>query len=163
MYMDKTLTLPEIADLAIQYRTEGKTVVFTNGCFDILHAGHVRYLTKASELGDILVLGLNSDRSVRRIKGDRRPIIGQAHRACLLSALFCVDHVVLFDDPDPGRLIQAICPDILVKGADWSENEIVGGDFVKNRGGRVERISLEPGISTTAIIQRIGRLYYETP
>ncbi len=161
--MDKTLTLPEVAGLAEKYRAEGKTVVFTNGCFDILHAGHVRYLTKAAELGDVLVLGLNSDRSVRRIKGDRRPIIGQEHRACLLSALFCVDHVVLFDDPDPGRLIQTICPDILVKGADWSENDIVGGDFVKSGGGRVERISLEPGISTTEIIRRIGRLYYEPP
>nr|NJM03004.1 D-glycero-beta-D-manno-heptose 1-phosphate adenylyltransferase [Desulfobacula sp.] len=158
--MDKILGLEEIKARCAGYRASGKKIVFTNGCFDILHAGHVKYLTRASGFGDILILGLNSDRSVKTIKGEKRPVIGQDHRACVLSALFCVDHVVLFDEPDPRRLIEAVCPDILVKGADWGESEILGGDFVKQHGGRIERVDLEPGISTTRIIERIGELYY---
>jgi rfaE bifunctional protein nucleotidyltransferase chain/domain len=158
--MDKILGFEEIKACCKQYKTAGKIIVFTNGCFDILHAGHVKYLTRAAGFGDILVLGLNSDRSVKTIKGEKRPVIGQDHRACVLSALFCVDHVVLFDEPDPRRLIEAVCPDVLVKGADWRENEILGGDFVRQSGGRIERVDLEPGISTTRIIQRIGELYY---
>ena len=158
--MDKILGFEEIKDRCADYRASGKKVVFTNGCFDILHAGHVKYLTRAAEFGDVLVLGLNSDQSVKTIKGEKRPVIGQDHRACVISALFCVDHVVFFDEPDPRRLIEAVCPDILVKGADWGENEILGGDFVKQNGGRIERVDLEPDISTTRIIERIGELYY---
>ncbi len=156
----KIVGFDEIRGLADQYRTCHKRIVFTNGCFDILHAGHVSYLSMAAGLGDILVLGLNSDLSVKKIKGDKRPVIGETHRACVVSALESVDHVVLFDDPDPEQLIEAICPDILVKGADWAEEQIVGASFVRENGGKVERIVLEPGISTTKIIERIGRLYF---
>jgi len=158
--MDKLLTFSAIKALCKKYKAANKRIVFTNGCFDILHAGHVKYLTKAAEFGDVLILGLNSDLSVKCIKGEKRPVIGQIHQACLLSALYCVDHVVLFDEPDPRELIEAVRPDVLVKGADWQENEILGGDFVKHNGGRIERVVLEPDISTTRIIERIGELYY---
>ena len=158
--MGKIATLPEIRVLSKKYRDANKTVVFTNGCFDILHAGHVKYLNHAASLGDILVLGLNSDHSVKLIKGENRPIIGQEHRSEVVAALSSVDYVVLFDDPDPKALIEVIMPDILVKGADWPEDQIIGGDVVKKNGGRIERVDLEPGISTTTIIKRIGELYY---
>ncbi len=158
--MDKIASREEMKILSSQYRKEGKTVVFTNGCFDILHAGHVSYLAAAAGLGDVLVLGLNSDVSVKKIKGEKRPVIGQDHRARVVAALEAVTHVVLFDEPDPENLIRTVCPQILVKGADWPEDQIIGADFVKTRGGRVERVILEPDISTTTIIERIGRLYY---
>ncbi|SDU17508.1 D-glycero-beta-D-manno-heptose 1-phosphate adenylyltransferase [Desulfobacula phenolica] len=158
--MDKISTFAEIKILSRQYKNADKTIVFTNGCFDILHAGHVKYLTHAAEFGDILILGLNSDDSVKRIKGEKRPVLGQDHRSYVIASLACIDHVVLFDEPDPGKLIEAVCPDVLVKGADWSEDKIIGADFVKRNGGRVERIILEPDISTTKIIERIGTLYY---
>ena len=157
---NKIKTRKELKEILSALKKQSKKIVFTNGCFDILHAGHVKYLVKAAEFGDVLILGLNTDRSVKCIKGEKRPVIGQNHRACLLSALFCVDHVVLFDEPDPRQLIEAVCPDVLVKGADWRENEILGGDFVRQNGGRIERVDLEPGISTTRIIQRIGDFYY---
>ncbi len=160
MSQKKIADFDGIRALADQYRCDQKSIVFTNGCFDILHAGHVSYLAMAAALGEILVLGLNSDVSVKLIKGEKRPVIGQNHRATVMAALESVDHVVLFDEPDPGRLIENICPDILVKGADWPEDQIIGADFVKENGGRVERIVLEPDISTTEIIERIGRLYY---
>lgn len=158
--MGKIVRFSEIKSLVRHYRENKQTIVFTNGCFDILHAGHVTYLTRAAELGDILILGLNSDRSVRSIKGEKRPVIGQDHRSIVVSALECIDHVVVFDESDPKRLIEIICPDVLVKGADWPEDRIIGGDFVKGHGGRIERVVLEPGISTTNIIERIGELYY---
>lgn len=158
--MGKIVTFDEIKRMAGQYRAARKTIVFTNGCFDILHAGHVKYLIHAAGLGDILVLGLNSDRSVKCIKGEKRPVIGQEHRSVVMAALACIDHVVLFDEPDPGRLIEAILPDILVKGADWAEDQIIGADVVKQNGGRIERVVLEPDISTTKVIERIGELYY---
>lgn len=158
--MGKIVTFSEIKILSRQYKDAEKTIVFTNGCFDILHAGHVKYLTHAAELGDILILGLNSDDSVKRIKGENRPVVGQEHRSYVIAALACIDHVVLFDEPDPGKLIEAICPDVLVKGADWPEDQIIGADVVKQNGGRVERVTLEPDISTTKIIERIGTLYY---
>lgn len=158
--MDKLSSIGRIQAISQQYRDHKKTVVFTNGCFDIIHAGHVTYLNQAKALGDTLVLGLNSDVSVRKIKGENRPIVGQEHRVIVLSALACIDHIVLFDEPDPERLIHSVNPDILVKGADWPEDQIVGADFVKNNGGRIERIAFEQDISTTRIIERIGRLYY---
>ena len=158
--MDKIVSFSEIKSLSRQYKTAKKTIVFTNGCFDIIHAGHVKYLTLAASLGDILVLGLNSDRSVKRIKGEKRPVIGQEHRSLVVAALACIDHVVLFDEPDPKCLIEIICPDVLVKGADWTEDQIIGADFVKKNGGRIETVPLEPDISTTKIIDRIGELYY---
>jgi len=131
-----------------------KDVVFTNGCFDILHAGHLSYLEKAKAKGDVLVVGLNSDQSISRIKGPSRPIVEQEHRAALLAGLACVDYVVIFDDDTPEKLIKAIRPNILIKGADWSIEKIAGGDFVLQRGGRVETIELVPGLSTSEIIRR---------
>jgi len=158
--MDKIVDFSEIKSLSSQYKGKNKTIVFTNGCFDIIHAGHVQYLTHAASLGDILVLGLNSDSSVKQIKGEKRPVIEQEHRSAVVAALSCVDHVVLFDEPDPKNLIEKICPDVLVKGADWPEDQIIGGDFVKKNGGYIERVSFQADISTTKIIERIGELYY---
>jgi D-beta-D-heptose 7-phosphate kinase/D-beta-D-heptose 1-phosphate adenosyltransferase len=137
----------------------GRRVAFTNGCFDILHAGHVRYLSAARASADMLVVGLNSDDSVRNIKGPLRPINPEALRAEVLAGLACVDYVILFDEPDPLALIQALRPDVLVKGADWPENQIIGADFVKQQGGRVERIALVQDISTSALIQLIKERY----
>jgi D-beta-D-heptose 7-phosphate kinase/D-beta-D-heptose 1-phosphate adenosyltransferase len=136
-----------------------KKVVFTNGCFDILHAGHVRYLKKARSLGDVLVVGLNSDSSVRAIKGETRPIVPGKERAEVLAALECVDYVVLFNGPTPLKLIEALKPDVLAKGADWAAKDIVGADVVKKSGGRVARITLVKGRSTTNIIRRILELH----
>lgn len=130
-------------------------VVFTNGCFDILHPGHVDYLQRARNLGERLVVGLNSDASVRRLKGPTRPVNDEASRALVLAALACVDHVVVFEEDTPYELIRAVAPDVLVKGGDWSVDRIVGRDLVEARGGRVLSIPLLPGHSTTAIIDRI--------
>jgi D-beta-D-heptose 7-phosphate kinase/D-beta-D-heptose 1-phosphate adenosyltransferase len=136
-------------------RKAGKQIVFTNGCFDILHSGHVRYLTAAKLQGDILVVGLNSDRSVQLIKGANRPIIEQGQRAEVLAALRFVDYVTFFDESDPLRLIASLRPDILVKGADWPLEKIIGADFIRKNGGRVVRIPVVPDISTSVIIARI--------
>lgn len=133
----------------------GKKIVFTNGCFELLHTGHVRYLEAARAEGDILVVGLNSDRSVRQIKGPRRPVVPENERGEVLAALACVDFVTLFDEPDPAALIRCLMPDVLVKGADWEEDAIVGKDVVEARGGRVVRIPLTQGASTTRIIEKI--------
>jgi len=159
--LNKILSLKEAKAACARYRDEGKRIVFTNGCFDILHAGHVTYLAKARTFGDLLVLGLNSDVSVRSIKGDQRPVVNEDQRALVVSALACVDHVVLFDAPDPEMLIKAVCPHVLVKGADWPEDQVVGADFVKANQGRVERIAFEQDISTTVIIKRIGERFYD--
>ena len=153
--MGKLVTVEELKKALKPLRGDGKRIVFTNGCFDILHAGHFRYLSAARAEGDFLIIGLNSDQSVRQIKGALRPIIEEQQRAEVLAGLGCVDYVVLFDEPDPLKLICAIVPDVLVKGADWAEKDIIGGDFVKNRGGAVKRIRLLPDISTTVIIERI--------
>ncbi len=136
----------------------GKRIVFTNGCFDVLHAGHVRYLNKARTLGDILIVGLNSDASVKKIKGRGRPVLPEAERAEILSALEAVDYCVLFKEPTPEKLIRKIVPDVLVKGADWKEGEIVGAEIVKKNGGRVARVRLVKGKSTTNIIEKIKKL-----
>lgn len=141
--------------LVTRHRDAGKTIVFTNGVFDLLHPGHIRYLQKARALGDVLVVGINSDPSVRENKGGGRPITPAAERAELLAALECVDAVVAFDEPTPYALIATLQPDILVKGADWAENAVVGRDVVEARGGRVVRMELEPGHSTSALIERI--------
>ena len=159
--LSKIVTVETLVTRLDQMRISGRKVVFTNGCFDILHAGHVRYLTAAGAEGDLLVVGLNSDTSVRTIKGDKRPIVPQAQRAEVLAGLGCVDYVVLFDSPDPLALIQALEPDVLVKGADWAEETIVGSDFVKSTGGRVVRISLVPDISTSRIIKKIQKLEHQ--
>jgi D-beta-D-heptose 7-phosphate kinase/D-beta-D-heptose 1-phosphate adenosyltransferase len=136
-------------------RAAGARVVFTNGCFDLLHPGHVRYLAAARALGDVLVVGLNGDASVRRLKGPGRPILRAEERAEVLAGLAAVDHVILFDDDTPRALIAALGPDVLVKGADWAEDDIVGRDETLARGGRVERIDLVPGVSTSDLIRRI--------
>jgi rfaE bifunctional protein nucleotidyltransferase chain/domain len=141
--------------LVRRLRNDHRTVVFTNGVFDLLHPGHVRYLEHARSLGDALIVGLNGDASVRRNKGPHRPVMPENERAELLSALAAVDAVVLFDEDTPAGIIQALQPDILVKGADWPEDEIVGRDTVEARGGRVVRVPVEEGYSTTAILQRI--------
>jgi D-beta-D-heptose 7-phosphate kinase/D-beta-D-heptose 1-phosphate adenosyltransferase len=151
-------SVKEGAELARILRAEGRRIVFTNGVFDILHPGHVRYLQQARTLGDALIVGLNADASVRKNKGPGRPINTQAERAEILEALECVDAVVLFDDDTPDRIIKAIEPDILVKGADWAENAIVGRDTVEARGGQVVRVPIEQGYSTTEIIRRIRAL-----
>ncbi len=146
-------------DLAKQitiHQQAGERIVFTNGCFDLLHIGHTRYLEEAKRLGDRLVVGLNSDESVRQLtKCTDRPIVSADQRAEILAALGCVDYVTIFDEPDPLALIQALRPNILVKGGDWSTDRIVGKEFVEAQGGSVRTIPLVPDISTTAIIQRI--------
>ena len=136
-------------------RASGRRLVFTNGVFDILHPGHARYLAEARRQGDALVVAVNSDRSVRAIKGPTRPINPERDRAEILAALACVDAVVVFDEDDPYALISAIQPDVLVKGADWAADRIVGRDIVEGRGGRVVRIPFAQGYSTTAILKRI--------
>ena len=140
-------------------REGGRTVVFTNGCFDILHQGHVRYLSQAKRCGDYLVIGLNSDQSVRAIKGPNRPLIAAEARAELLAALCFVDGVVVFDEEDPLAIIEYLKPQILVKGADWAEDEIIGAEQVRKAGGEVKQIPLYPGVSTSAIIRKIADLY----
>ncbi|MGE0525890.1 MAG: D-glycero-beta-D-manno-heptose 1-phosphate adenylyltransferase [Bdellovibrionales bacterium] len=130
-------------------------IVFTNGCFDILHVGHARYLQEARELGDVLVVGLNSDASVRRLKGPERPIQCESDRAELLIHLAAVDFVVIFDEDTPARLIEAVAPDILVKGGDWPVEKIEGSKFVLARGGEVRSLPFHPGHSTTGLIERI--------
>jgi D-beta-D-heptose 7-phosphate kinase/D-beta-D-heptose 1-phosphate adenosyltransferase len=147
-------------EAAVRYiddiRRHGKIIVFTNGVYDLLHPGHVRYLQAARALGDALIVGVNSDRSVRAIKGPTRPITPEHERAEILSALRCVDAAVIFDEDTPAAIIKAIQPDILVKGADWAEDAIVGRDTVEARGGRVVRMPIEEGWSTTSIIRGIA-------
>jgi len=153
----KLKSLEELLSISEKRRKKGQIMVFTNGCFDILHAGHVDYLTKARRLGDFLVVGLNSDLSVSKIKGPFRPINTQDLRIEVLSALECVDYIVLFDEETPEDLIKALKPDILVKGADWPEEKIVGADYVKSYGGKVIRIEFIFDISTTKIIEKIKK------
>ncbi len=138
------------------HQEAGERIVFTNGCFDLLHIGHTRYLEEAKGLGDCLIVGINSDHSVRQLaKGADRPIITADQRAEVLAALTCVDYVIIFDEPDPLALIQALRPNILVKGGDWSTERIVGKDFVESYGGSVCSIPLVPDVSTTMIVTRI--------
>ena len=152
---DKVISLKQLAKNVAVRKQIGQKIVFTNGCFDILHAGHVDYLQKARRQGDFLVLGLNDDQSIRSIKGPERPINEELQRARVLAALGCVDAVVLFGEDTPLNLITTLCPDILVKGADWEEDEIVGAKEVKAAGGRVERIAFVSDTSTTGMIDQI--------
>jgi len=151
----KVRSLEEIVKLRARFRELRKKVVFTNGCFDILHVGHVRYLNGARALGDVLIVGINSDRSVREIKGEPRPITPELERAEIVAALACVNYVFIFDDATPRRVIDAIVPDVLVKGADWNISEIVGRDTVESAGGAVLNIPLVEEASTTEIIRRV--------
>jgi D-glycero-beta-D-manno-heptose 1-phosphate adenylyltransferase len=144
----------ELIAVRAEWSRAGKTVVFTNGCYDLLHPGHIRLLEKARELGDVLVLALNSDASVRRLKGPSRPLISELDRAAAASALQAVDAVTLFDEDTPGELIAALLPDVLVKGADWA-HWIAGREEVEAAGGKVLALPLEPGYSTTGIVETI--------
>ena len=154
----KVLTVPALRRRLATLRRAGRRIVFTNGVFDLLHPGHVRYLRAARRLGDALVVGLNSDHSARRLgKGTGRPLISHADRAEMLAALEMVDFVVVFDADTPADLIRAVRPDVLVKGGDWTADRIVGADFVLAHGGRVRALPFAPGYSTTALVRRIRR------
>lgn len=153
MSTDKIIDRVKLRDIISRHKSHGEKIVFTNGCFDIIHVGHVRYLKEAKRLGDILVIGLNSDNSVSRIKPGR-PIISEAQRAEVLSALYMVDYITLFDEDTPYELIRELKPDVLVKGADWKEEDIVGRDIVSE----VHTIPFVEGISTSEIIKKIGEL-----
>jgi rfaE bifunctional protein nucleotidyltransferase chain/domain len=157
--MNGVKTLTEIKSLRKQFKQQNKKVVFTNGVFDLIHAGHVDYLTKAKALGDILIVGVNSDDSVKRIKGDKRPILKQDERAFIISNLKAVDYVVFFNEDTPKEIIDEIIPDILVKGADWSIDKIVGRDTVEKHGGEVKAIEFVNDQSTSKIIESIRKKY----
>jgi len=147
-----------VRPLLEKIKSEKKTIVFTNGCFDILHPGHVYYLNHAKNMGDCLVVGLNTDASVKRIKGPKRPLVCEKDRARVLASLMSVDYVVFFDDDTPQKLIELVKPDILVKGGDYRKNEIVGADIVKAYGGKVAMIDFLDGFSTTEMISKIKAL-----
>ncbi len=155
---EKLLTMPALSMALGARRARKERLVFTNGCFDLLHIGHTRYLQDARARGDCLIVGINSDASVRALKPNGRPIVPQAQRAEVLAALACVDHVVIFDEPDPRALIAAVQPDVLVKGGDWPIAQIVGREIVQARGGTVVTIPLVPDVSTTALVRRIQSL-----
>lgn len=157
--MKPVYTRAEILTIRKQLKEEKKKVVFTNGCFDVLHAGHVDYLNKAKAAGDVLILGLNSDASVKRIKGEKRPIVSEEERAFILSNLKAVDYVTLFEEDTPQEIISELIPDILIKGADWAIDKIVGRDIVEANGGEVKTISFVTDQSTTNIIQTIIERY----
>lgn len=155
----KLLSWDSAAEKVAQLKSQGKKIIFTNGCFDIVHAGHISSFRQAHAYGDILFLGLNSDASVKRNKGDNRPIVSQENRAALLEAISYIDYIVLFDEDTPEQLIHAIKPDVLVKGKDWEGTKIAGQDFVEKNGGQVHFIEMEEGLSTTNIIQKILNVY----
>jgi rfaE bifunctional protein nucleotidyltransferase chain/domain len=153
---EKIRSAREITALCDALREEpGVRIIFTNGCFDLMHVGHVRYLEEARRLGDWLIVGVNTDASVRQIKGSQRPIVAEGERCEVVAALHCVDYVVPFDTPDPLPLIRMVRPHVLVKGADWLPDRIVGADEVRAQGGTVARIAFTPGMSTTVLIERI--------
>ena len=157
MMTDKIIESSRLVPVIAGLKQEGKRVVFTNGCFDLLHVGHIRYLQAAREEGDLLVLGLNSDRSVRELKGENRPLIPQEERAEILAALSMVDFIVIFDESTPLELIKEVRPDVLVKGGDWRKEDIVGGSEVEAFGGRVVVVPEIPGRSTSNLVAEIGR------
>lgn len=156
--MSKIKDLKILARILFALRSKGKKIVFTNGCFDILHVGHVDYLSKARRLGDVLVVGLNSDSSVKKIKGKGRPINKESDRAKVLSSLYFVDYITSFNETTPENLIKKVRPDILVKGGDWKIEDIVGGSFVRSYGGKIKSIPFVKGYSTTSIIERSAGL-----
>lgn len=152
-------SIEEAAALADKLRAGKRKIVFTNGVFDIIHRGHIEYLSEAKSMGDVLIVGLNSDSSVKLIKGDKRPIVGQDSRAIVLANLKPVDYVIIFDEDNPYNLIKAVLPDVLVKGADWSVNKIVGSDIVLGNGGEVKNIKFVENNSSTNIVEEIIRKY----
>lgn len=153
--MGTIVSLAELQPIRARLRTAGQTVVFTNGCFDLLHPGHVRYLQQARALGDALIVALNSDRAVQSLKGAARPILKEHERAEVMAALGCVDYVLIFDDVSPQATIAALLPDILVKGGDWGVNQIIGAEEVTAAGGQVMSLSFIEGVSTSEVIARI--------
>lgn len=153
--MGRVVSVEELKKLRDGLRQQRKKVVFTNGCFDIIHRGHIEYLTTSKALGDVLVVGVNTDSSVRRIKGEKRPIVEEEDRAFIVANLSPVDYVCMFDEDTPHELIAQIVPDVLVKGADWNVHDIVGKDIVERAGGKVETITFVSNCSTSSIIQRI--------
>ena len=157
--MGKVFSLSELIEVRLRWKSSRKKVVFTNGVFDILHRGHVEYLAAAKSLGDKLIVGINSDASVRKIKGPRRPVVVESDRAFLVSQLVPVDAVCIFEQETPYDLISALIPDILVKGADWKVDDVIGKDVVENSGGKVLTLPLVPRHSTTLVIERIKELY----
>jgi rfaE bifunctional protein nucleotidyltransferase chain/domain len=157
--MEAIKTRSEIIEIRNKFRKQKRKVVFTNGCFDLIHSGHIDYLTKAKKLGDVLIVGINSDSSVRRIKGEKRPIIPENERCIILSNLKPVDFVTLFDEDTPEELIEELKPDVLVKGSDWKINEIVGRDAVEKSGGSVKTIDFVSDQSTSKIINSILKRY----
>ncbi len=161
--MGKILARQELKAELDRLKEAGKRIVFTNGCFDILHAGHVTYLQAAKAAGDLLVLALNSDSSIRVIKGEKRPLIPEDQRAQVVAALGCVDYVTVFAEDTPLELIRYLKPDILVKGGDWKEEQLAGGADVKSWGGKVLLIPVVPGISTTNIVEKIRETYFALP
>lgn len=157
-YREKVVDRATVAAKAAEARRAGKRIVFTNGCFDLMHVGHVRYLAAAKDAGDVLVVAVNSDASVRRQnKGPERPIVSEAARAEVLAALAAVDWVTIFDEDTPAEVVGAILPDVLVKGADWAPDQVVGRDVVEARGGRVLLVPVVEGFSTTALVERLRR------
>ncbi|RMF92206.1 MAG: bifunctional D-glycero-beta-D-manno-heptose-7-phosphate kinase/D-glycero-beta-D-manno-heptose 1-phosphate adenylyltransferase HldE [Candidatus Schekmanbacteria bacterium] len=156
---ERIIDVDEIEGIISKLRRKGKKIVFTNGCFDILHMGHIYLLQKAKAFGDILIVAINTDSSIKRIKGENRPLISEGERAKILSALSCVDYVTFFDDDTPMNIIKKIKPDVLVKGGDYSKNEVVGAEFVEKNGGRVELVKVVKGLSTTNIIKKILSQY----
>lgn len=159
MLYNKIKTLPQLKEILKKLRAKGKKIIFTNGCFDILHTGHVSYLQKAKSLGDILVVGLNSDASVKRIKGQKRPIVSQKNRAKVLSSLSAVDFIIVFNAFTPINLIKAARPDVLVKGGDWKSKDIVGAKFVQSYGGKVKSLPYIKGFSTRELIGKIKNAF----
>ncbi|MBM3250189.1 MAG: D-glycero-beta-D-manno-heptose 1-phosphate adenylyltransferase [Candidatus Omnitrophica bacterium] len=159
MLKDKIKSRVGLERIVSGLKRRGRRIVFTNGCFDLLHFGHARYLEQAKRFGDILIVGVNSDSSVRKIKGKKRPIVKERDRASLIAALESVDFVTIFSEPTPLRLIQRLKPDVLIKGADWNKKGIVGEEFVKGRGGRVATVKLERGRSTTGLIGKIAKTF----
>ncbi|MGA7159864.1 MAG: D-glycero-beta-D-manno-heptose 1-phosphate adenylyltransferase [Bacteroidota bacterium] len=157
--MGKVFVLSELIELRRRWKSNGKKVVFTNGVFDILHRGHIEYLIAAKSMGDELIVGVNSDASVKKIKGPHRPVVVESDRAFLVSQLVPVDAVCIFGEKTPYELINALIPDILVKGADWKVDDVVGKDVVEGSGGKVLTLPLIPQRSTTAIIEKIKELY----
>lgn len=156
--MEKVKNFTQIAEIVNELKRKGKKIVFTNGCFDILHSGHIKLLKKAKELGDVLILGINKDKSIKKLKGKGRPIMNEKQRIEIISAIEFVDYVVPFGQPTPEKLIKRIKPDIIVKGGDYKKNEVIGKDIVEKYGGKVYIFPLVKNISTTKIIKKIKKM-----
>ena len=159
MIEDKIKDVSTLKTIIGTLKKQGKKIVFTNGCFDILHKGHIKLFKKAKSLGDVLIVAVNSNGSVKKIKGPKRPLNSAKDRAFVLSAIDFVDFITIFNEPDPAQIIKKLNPDVLVKGGDWIKEEIVGRDFVESKGGKVYSISLEKGYSTSHLIETIARRF----